>query len=147
MTWLSAALIDADTYRLTFARPHLHWTKALVALGRRRFSEADAHLRSVEGVVATTERSAHFELNTRALRARMLLVQHRGDEAVAVTAGVWDSMPTPAMYGEYLATQALALAATKDAALVPSLLREARSLTSAVEVQTLAATAEADHRR
>ena len=133
---VDAALIDADTYRLTFARPHLRWTKALVALGRRRFAEADAHLRSVEALVATTERSAHFELNTRALRTRMLLVQHRGDEAVAVTAGVWDSMPTPAMYGEYLATQALALAATRDAAPVPALLREARGLTSAVEVQT-----------
>jgi DNA-binding NarL/FixJ family response regulator len=47
------------------------------------------------------------------------------------------------MYGEYLATQALALAATKDVAAVPSVLHEARSLTSAVEVQTLAATAEA----
>jgi ATP/maltotriose-dependent transcriptional regulator MalT len=140
---VDGALIDAETYRLAFAKPHLHWTKALIALGRRRFSEADAHLVSVEAAAASSPGNTHLELNIRALRARILLTQHRGEEAVAVTAGRWDTMPTRAMYGEYLATQALALAATDHAPEAHRVLREARSLTSVAEVQTLSAVAEA----
>jgi ATP/maltotriose-dependent transcriptional regulator MalT len=139
---VAAALLDAETYRLTFAKPHLHWTKALIALGRRRFSEADVHLRSVEVAAASNGGSTHLELNTRALRARILLTQHRGEEAVAVTAEVWDSMPTRAMYGEYLATQALALAAMNHASAARRSAHKALCLTSVAEVQTLAATSE-----
>jgi ATP/maltotriose-dependent transcriptional regulator MalT len=140
---VNVALRDADTYRLAFATPHLHWTKALASLGRRRFSEANAHLRSVEATEVIDASNTHLQLNTRALRARILLAQHRHAEAVAITADAWDSVPTRAMYGEYLATRALALAATNRVSAALGLLDEVRDLTSAVEVQTLAATAEA----
>src|SRR5206468_4262674 len=40
---ISNSIADADAHGLHFAKPHLHWTKAFVALGLRRFSKADTH--------------------------------------------------------------------------------------------------------
>jgi ATP/maltotriose-dependent transcriptional regulator MalT len=139
---VDTALADAEIHNLSFAKPHLRWTKAFVALGRRDFAEAYKELRAVEELVEQAG-SDHLELNARALRARMLIVQHRAQEAVEATATSWAVVPTNAMYGEYLSTRALALAAAGEPRAARTTLSEALRLTSVVEVQTLAATAEA----
>src|SRR5262249_2864574 len=139
---IDAALKDADDYGLLFAKPHLLWNKACVELGLRRFSRADAHLRTVEDAARKTDH-AYLDLNARALRARLPLTQHRAKEAVEVTSLAFDEIPTRAMYGEYLATRALSLAVTRDSVGAYQLAQEARDLTNVVEVRALAATAEA----
>src|SRR5262249_6946996 len=73
---IDASLRDAETYRLSFAKPYLHWTKALAELGLRKFARADRHLRVAETSAQATD-NFHAELNGRALRARLLLSQHR----------------------------------------------------------------------
>lgn len=139
---IDTALADAEVHHLAFAKPHLHWTRAMVGLGLRQFTAADTHLRVVESAVEATG-DHHLELNARTLRARVLLAQNRPDDAIAITSLEWDSVPTKAMYGEYLATRALALAVANERAEARRLIRKARRLTSVVEVQTLAATASA----
>ena len=139
---VSAAIADAWDHGLSFATPHLLWTKAFVDLGLRHFSGADSHLRAAE-VSLDEPHNAHLAINARALRARILLVQHRAPEALATVAPNYDAMPSRAMHGEYLATRALALAAAGEPSEALALIREIRAITSAVEVQTLAQTAEA----
>lgn len=139
---VDASLADAETYNLSFAKPHLRWTKAFIALGQRRFSDAHDELRAVEGTVDAA-RSDHIDLNVRTLRSRMLTVQHRAQEAVEVTSARWTEFPTHAMYGEYLGSRALALAVVGDRTAMRKTIVEAVQLTSVVEVQTLAATASA----
>src|SRR5262249_48212971 len=85
----------------------------------------------------------HLELNARALRARMLLTQHRSRDALEATSLSVDVAPTPAIYGEYLATHALTLAVTAARPQAVELAREARTITSVSEVRALAAVAEA----
>jgi ATP/maltotriose-dependent transcriptional regulator MalT len=136
---IDTSLADADLYHLTFAKPHLQWTRAMIALGLRQFSLADGQLRAVESA-AQGVGDHHLELNARTLRARMLLAQNRPHDALEITALEWDSVPSKAMYGEYMATRALALAVGNELAGARLLLRKARGLTSVVEVQALAAT-------
>ena len=136
---IDASLADAELYHLTFAKPHLQWTRAMVGLGLRQFSLADGQLRAVESAAAGVG-DHHLELNCRTLRARMLLAQNRPDEALEITSLEWDAVPSRAMYGEYLATRALALAVGSDHASARRLLRKVGEVTAVVEVQALAAT-------
>ena len=139
---IGAAVADAANHALSFARPHLLWTRAFVELGLRRFSQADSYLRAAEDVIDESH-NAHLGLNARTLRARILLVQHRSEEAVAAASPDYDVTPSLAMYGENLATRALALAAAGRPSDALALLPTIRRMTSVVEVQTLVATAEA----
>jgi LuxR family maltose regulon positive regulatory protein len=140
--FIDAAIEEADEVGLKFARPHLLCTKALVELGLRRFSRADGHLRTVEAGASDAD-YRDLELITLALRARILLTQHRTHDALEATALEPDAAATRATRGEYLATRALALASAKESELASSAAAEACALTSAVEVQVLTATAEA----
>jgi ATP/maltotriose-dependent transcriptional regulator MalT len=139
---IDSALEDAESYRLSFATPHLQWTKAFVELGLRRLSRADRHLRIVEAAAQAADHM-HLELNGQALRARILLTQHRVREAVEVTSMDVDRMPTPAMFGEYMATRALSLAVAAEHDHARRIASEAREITSVAEVQALASVAEA----
>lgn len=139
---ISSALADAQKHRLTFALPHLLWTKALIDLGLRRLARADANLRRVESVALET-RSTHLQMNARSLRARVLLTQHRPEEALEVTSIEWDEAPTAAMHGEYVATRSLVLAVAQRGNEALKLEAQVRDATSVAEVKALLATAKA----
>jgi ATP/maltotriose-dependent transcriptional regulator MalT len=95
-------------------------------------------LREVEAAAEATG-EPHIELNARTLRARLLLTQHRLDEAIEVTSWAIEDIPTGAMYGEYLAMGALSRAIAREHDASRTLLRKARKVTTAVEVRTLGA--------
>ena len=108
---LQAAMAELDEVRLfDFARPAWQWVVGGVELGLRRFSGATGALRRVEREPAYAS-DLHTQINVRALRARMLLAA-----AASRLRRSHDDLddfprcPTPAMYGEYLATRAVALA-------------------------------------
>jgi LuxR family maltose regulon positive regulatory protein len=139
---VSSALDEVRTFGLSFARPHLEWTMSAAALGLRRFSQADALLRDVEEYGEEFQ-DRHHQLNARALRARILLAQGRPEEAVGIVSPNWDDYPSRIMYGEYIATRALALSVAgkaEDALQQASLAVE---MTSAIETRALARIAEA----
>ena len=108
-TVLHAALAELDEVRFSFARPHGEWALAGVELGLRRFYWCDRRLRRIEHKPSYAS-DLHTQINVRALRARMLLAEQRAAEAVHMTIDDFPKCPTPAMYGEYLATRAVALA-------------------------------------
>jgi DNA-binding NarL/FixJ family response regulator len=141
-TVLTNALVDIEKYTLEFGRPHIEWSLAASKLGLRQFARADALLRRVERH-SVTNNSTYLQLNARALRARLLLSQRRFAEAVKVTTLDFPDAPRDAMYGEYIATRALALALSQrhdDAVAVAS---DATSCTRAVEARVIAAAARA----
>ena len=135
---LTTALVDIDKFGLEFGRPHIEWSLAAARLGLRQFSRADALLRRVEDHPAARN-GDYLQLNTRALRARLLLSQRRVAEAIAVTDIAFADVPKDAMFGEYLGTRALALALGERTSEALELLTEAEASTKAVETQILAA--------
>jgi ATP/maltotriose-dependent transcriptional regulator MalT len=139
---LKDALTDVDKYGLEFARPHLECSLASARLGLRQFARSDFLLRRVERHVSEGH-SAHLHLNACALRARLFLSQRRVVDAVASTSVDFSDAPRNAMYGEYMATRALALALAghcEDALLAAS---DAVAATRAVETQVIGAAARA----
>jgi len=77
-------------------------------------------------------------MNVHALRARLLLAQQRLEEAVDEVSLEYEECPSPAMYAEYLATRALALATIGNASSAHSAAVEATALSKAIEAQVLA---------
>ncbi len=113
---LRATLAELVEFGLTFGMPHVEWSLAAAELGLRHFARADALLGRIERQ-PTYGRDLHLEVNVRALRARMQLAQQCPHEALAtVSDDFGGSMARQrerigrAMYGEYLATRAMALA-------------------------------------
>jgi ATP/maltotriose-dependent transcriptional regulator MalT len=113
---------------------------AAAELGLRQFARADFLLRRVEQHLGENG-SPYLHLNARALRARLLLTQRRLDEATSLTSEEFDDFPRNAMYGEYRATHALALAALGCREQAMEVATEAIGFTRAAEVRVLAGAA------
>jgi ATP/maltotriose-dependent transcriptional regulator MalT len=139
---LRGTLRDLGEFGLAFATPHVRWTLAAGELGRRRFSACDANLRAVERH-AGHSRDLHFQLNARALRARMCLVQQQPDAALRLTCDDFSEIPSRAMYGEYLATRALSLAALGDKRRALEASSAAEEITRSEDVRVLSLAARA----
>lgn len=135
---------DADiaAFDLDFARPYSEWNRGLVAIGERRFGEAERIIQHLEDFIAERPLPYHV-LNCRILRGRLLMQTNRLDEAVAHLPFREREPVIPSIYGEYLATRALALGARGDRDECLSSASAAEGLTSAVEVRVLAAAAKA----
>ncbi len=106
---LRDALADLNEIGLSFATHHLEWTLAASELGLRHFGRCEALLRRVQRRF-DHGRDVHSQMNVRALQARVHLAQQRPRDALTITAEDFKHPSSPAMYGEYLATRALALA-------------------------------------
>ncbi len=104
---------EAARYKLPFVEPSALATQAIANQGLRMFAEAHRLLRRLDELV---ERGGdvHGQLDARAIRARVLLAQGRARAAVAVSAARPRRTPSASMWGEYLATHALALACVDD---------------------------------
>ncbi len=138
---LLSVLQEIGRYALEFARPHIEWSLAAVELGRRQFARCEALIRRIES--RDDAARTFFQLNTRALRARLLLAERRPLDAVKLTADEFGDFPAKAMQGEYLATHALALAVAghvEEASLAAS---RASKITRTVETALLVQAARA----
>jgi len=102
-------LEDARKYDLEFALPFANWTIGLLALGLRRFGQAERAIQAVEDAAALGKPQGH-DINARSLRARLLLQLGRVDEALEQVRPEVNDRLIPSWLAEYLATRALALA-------------------------------------
>jgi DNA-binding CsgD family transcriptional regulator len=139
-SWLQLVWKDIDEYDLEFARPHATWATALVRIGLRRFGEAERLLQTLEDGAAERSDEQHT-LNARILRARLLLQTGKPDEAVDLTSRECPARLYPSWRGEYLATRAIALAASERAEEAAVFGDEALSTSRMVEVRMLVAAA------
>jgi ATP/maltotriose-dependent transcriptional regulator MalT len=139
---LRNTLRESTEFRLSFAIPRVKWALAAAELGLRHFARCEAMLHQVEAH-SSYSRDLHSQLNVRALRARMNLVQHRVAAAVELTAEDFTEIPSRAMYGEYLATRALSLASAGDKNGALTAARAADDITSSGDTRVLCAAARA----
>jgi ATP/maltotriose-dependent transcriptional regulator MalT len=139
---LNTGLADVDKYGLEFARPHLECSLAAARLGLRQFARSESLLRRVERHVSAGH-SAHLHLNACALRARLFMSQRRIADAVASTSVDFSDVSRNAMYGEYMATRALALALAEKREDALRAASDAVTATRAVETQVIGAAASA----
>jgi len=140
--WLKEFFEDAEAFGLDFAVPYATWTLAQVAIGQRRFGEAERALQALEDHAARSS-ERHHELNARALRARLLLQNGQPDAAARCVAADPDIPLIPSWSGEYLATRALALACVGNRQEAEETADAARGASSALQVQGLALAARA----
>jgi DNA-binding NarL/FixJ family response regulator len=140
--FLNEAMEEIERFGLAFARLHLQWSLAAAAAGLRKFSNADERLRTVERYVGHAV-NPHLELNSRVLRARLLMMQHRVHDALRYVSDEVESPSSPGMYGEYLGVQALAHALASDNRRANAAADAAQAVTRAIEGKTYAAAARA----
>lgn len=133
---------DARAFDLEFALPHANWTAAMIALGLRRFGDAERSLQAVEDFSSRThdERQA---VNAQSLRARLLLQTGQPDQALQEVRGDVHIQVIPSWLGEYLGTRALVLACLGRSSDVEGAADEALATSRAAEVRVLVSAARA----
>jgi len=140
--WLARFFEDVDRFELEFAVPFGNWAKALIALGRRRFAEAERSLQAVEDAAVRT-RDPHHEVNAKSLRARLLLQNGDANAAIEHLRPDPNSTVIPHWRGEYFASRAIALACARRSSEARASADEAASASSALEVHVLVEAARA----
>jgi ATP/maltotriose-dependent transcriptional regulator MalT len=139
---LRLAIEDVDEFGLSFARPHIEWSLGATELGLRQFTRCEGLLRRVERAGAEGG-DVHLQVNARVLRARLHLAQQDAGGAVRATTDEFRTHTSQAMYGEYLATRAVALAVMGERETAVETAARARGATNAVETRVLAASVDA----
>jgi DNA-binding CsgD family transcriptional regulator/tetratricopeptide (TPR) repeat protein len=133
-------LNDVRAFDLEFALPYANWTAAMIALGLRRFGDAERLLQSVED----SAKHAHDErqaVNARSLRARLLLQVGQPAAALEQVRGNVNLRMMPSWLGEYLGTRALVLACLGRPKHSHEAAEQAIATSRAAEVRLLAASA------
>jgi ATP/maltotriose-dependent transcriptional regulator MalT len=136
--WLALCDADIAAFDLDFARPYSLWNHAHIALGIRRFGEAERMLQKLEDAIHDQPLDYHL-LNARILRARLALATGQVDAAAAALPPIKREVVIPSIHGEYLATRALALAIGRRSKEAASTAASASEVTNAVEVRVLLA--------
>ena len=140
--WLSQFFAAADEFGLEFAMPYANWTLAQIAIGQRRFGEAERALQSVEDTAARTGENHHL-VNARSLRARLLLQNGEPEAALRQVIDPVLGPLIPSWRGEYLATRALVTACLGDAKSSRKAQSQASSASGALQVRGLVLAARA----
>ncbi len=140
--WLKLFFEDATTFGLEFTMPYANWTAAQIALGLRRFGDAERALQTVEDA-AHRSRDMHHEVNARSLRARLLLQTGNVEQAQACVSGEIHDNLIPSWIGEYLATRSLVFACAADTAVTNLTGAAAARASRSHEVRLLALAAKA----
>jgi ATP/maltotriose-dependent transcriptional regulator MalT len=140
--WLGEFFAAADEFGLEFAMPYANWTLAQIAIGQRRFGEAERSLQSIEDAAARTGEKHHL-FNARSLRARLLL--QNGEPEAALRQVIDPALVPliPSWRGEYLATRALVTACLGDARSSRKAQSQASSASGALQVRGLVLAARA----
>jgi ATP/maltotriose-dependent transcriptional regulator MalT len=140
--WLELCDADIDAFDLDFARPYSLWNHAHIAIGLRRFGEAERMLQRLEDAIDGQPLDYHL-LNARILRARLALETQQVDAAIAALPAIKREIVIPSIHGEYLATRALALAVGQRSKEASNTADSARDITTAIEVRVLLAATDA----
>lgn len=133
---------DVSDFGLEFAQPFLDWTAAFIALGQRRFGDADRQLQRVEDAAIRSHQSNH-ELNARVLRARLLLQTGATTEAIKLVQSEPPARVFPSWSAELVATRALAFACAARRTDAMDAAEEAMSISRFVEIPVLSQAARA----
>jgi ATP/maltotriose-dependent transcriptional regulator MalT len=136
--FLNLFLGDIHSFDLEFALPYANWTAAMIALGLRRFGEAERSLQEVEDASNRTHDLRHA-INASSLRARMLLQTGQPEVALEHVQGEVLVRVIPSWLGEYLATRALVLACLERPTEAEDAAAQALATSRAAEVRILAA--------
>lgn len=122
--------------RLSFVVPHAKRARAVAELGLRHFTRCR---QLVDWLEVDSERTGDVfvELESRLIRARMLIAQRMFAQARQVLKNVPERFPFEGDRGEYLATLGLASACLGESDLAIELVGQALQITKAVEIQTL----------
>jgi ATP/maltotriose-dependent transcriptional regulator MalT len=145
---VQTAVLDAERYRIHFAIRHGLVTQAIAYLGLRNFTKAAALLDRA-GRIAVDAGDSHVEWAARAIAVRLEIMRgHQPDLPVRGRSGL-RKLVARAMYGEYLASLALAEACGGEGALAFNLADKAERATQAAETRSLVAWTRAivEHRR
>ena len=126
--------------RFDFAIPLAMVLQANAQAGLRRYKTSEATLRRV---LALAPRDPYTRMSIATRRACSLCAQGRAADAWAMTSSDWPVPPNGALYGEYLATRALALASLGRLEQASEAIEQAQSVTSTAETSTRSAFATA----
>lgn len=140
--FLGSFLDDIRSFDLEFALPYANWTAAMIALGLRRFGDAERSLQAVEDWSGRSPDQGHA-VNACSLRARMLLETGQPHEALTHIGRDVSFRLIPSWLGEYLSTRALVLACLERPAESENAAEQALRISRAAEVRILAASARA----
>jgi DNA-binding NarL/FixJ family response regulator len=137
-TFVGLFLDDVRACDLEFALPYANWTAAMIALGLRRFGDAERSLQAVEDASRRThdERQA---VNAQSLRARLLLQTGQPSEALRIVQSDVHLQMIPSWLGEYLGTRALVLACLGRSSEAREAAENATATSRAAEVRLFAA--------
>ncbi len=141
-SWLRLFFEDATTFGLEFTMPYANWTSAQIALGLRRFGDAERALQAVEDA-ARRSGDVHHEVNARSLRARLLLQTSDLEQAKACVSEDIDDKLIPSWAGEYFATRSLTMACLGNATDAATASAAASKASRSHEVRLLALAAKA----
>jgi ATP/maltotriose-dependent transcriptional regulator MalT len=141
-TFVKLFLEDANAFDLEFALPYANWTAAMIALGLRRFGDAERSLQAVEDA-SNRSHDQRQAVNARSLRARLLLQVGQPTEALQTVCSDVNLPIIPSWLGEYLATRALVLACLGRENEAHEAAAEAAATSRALEVLLLAGAARA----
>jgi DNA-binding NarL/FixJ family response regulator/predicted negative regulator of RcsB-dependent stress response len=140
--YLASFIDDVRAFDLEFALPYANWTAAMIALGQRRFGEAEHALQAVEDAASQPQEQRHG-VNARSLRARLLLQTGQPDKALDQVTPDVEMALIPSWLGEYHATRALVLSCLSRGEEALEAAEQAEASCRAVEIGVLAATARA----
>ncbi|HEY6963085.1 MAG TPA: LuxR C-terminal-related transcriptional regulator [Gaiellaceae bacterium] len=140
--WLKLCTEDAEKYSLDFIAPYGQWLGALIALGQRRYADAERAVQQVEDIAARSG-NLHHQVNASVVRARLMLQTGAADRAADLTLLDPTTPLIPHWLGELLATRALAHACSGDIDGCLRAAERAQEVTQAVDVHVLAQAAKA----
>jgi LuxR family transcriptional regulator, maltose regulon positive regulatory protein len=141
-TFVAKFLEDVRAFDLEFALPYANWTAAMIALGLRRFGDAERSLQAVEDASRRSQDQRHA-INAQTLRARMLLQIGQPEEALQQVRNEVDFRLIPAWRGEYFGTRALVLACLHRSDEALEAASQALAASRGLEARLLAAAARA----
>jgi ATP/maltotriose-dependent transcriptional regulator MalT len=124
--------------RLPFVIPHALLVRAMAELGLRHFARSNRLLDRIDRM-ADTASDIFQQLESRLLRARVLIAQGLANRAIQVLREPPSRFPFAGEHGEYLATLGLARACARDNKEALKLARAAGEKAETVEVRSLAA--------
>jgi LuxR family maltose regulon positive regulatory protein len=123
---------EADRFRLKFVVPNALCATAAAQIGLRRYSHAERTLASADRLSAELS-DVHNIVDAKVLRARLLVSRGLFGDADVVTEAALPKRPGRAMFAEYLAVRAVALAGLGQTDRARQLVKEARALTRVAE--------------
>ena len=128
--------------RLSFVVPHAQLVRAMAEMGLRHFARSSQLLDRIDRTTLASQDSFN-RVESRLIRARLLVAQGLAARAVQSLADPPKSFPFEGEHGEYLATLALAKACAGESLEALSLADNAGRTAQTVEVQSLTACAQA----